>query len=209
MPNRLALTAIFLVVTFAVGFSLYSLKNSKETTDREAAALLTALPISEPPEISTARECVQIFYDRPKAAPDRMGRAYAIMLTNLLGHFPRYTTSMSPVEFYRKGQLDKCKANFYIGSTYENPLPAAFYADVLKTKSQMVWIGDSFWKLGQQLSKTFGVKFEKSEQEDKAHRRFVRAYLSPQSYQSHKRGENHGHRPRYFARSQEIVQAQC
>ena len=56
------------------------------------------------------------------------GEIHARMLANLLGHFP-VTYKASPVEKYRKGDVERYSATFYIGSTYDSPLPSAFTRD--------------------------------------------------------------------------------
>jgi uncharacterized protein YdaL len=173
MLKRFAFITIAISISIFIACGLAVATNtsrlSKDSTLRDATALMTPLVRTESPEIVISSDCLQVFYDRPKTSPDQLGRTYAIMLANLLGHFPRYVTSISPIESYRPGQLEKCKANFYIGTTYENHLPPVFSSDVRKTKNKIVWIGDSFWKLNKNLENTFGVKFVKSEQEDKSH----------------------------------------
>lgn len=107
-------------------------------------------------------KCVQIFYDRlPEASPTyNHGRAQAMLLENLIGHFPHIQQIIAPVESYQKDQLSRCAANFYLGSYYDNPVPEAFLQDVVTTPSAVVWMGYNFWQLGSEnLKNLWQVQF--------------------------------------------------
>src|SRR5262245_51355160 len=98
------------------------------------AALGIALMISCPQAALTAPKDrdpgpVLIFHD--SAGPyGWIGRLHARMLANLLGHFD-LSYRILPVESYRPGTLAQGGATFYLGNTFDNPLPAAFIEDVL------------------------------------------------------------------------------
>ena len=113
------------------------------------------------PSPAKAAECVNIFYDRSEDASYWMGRAYAIFLQNLLGHFPQLQQIVSPIELYRKGDTEKCRATFYLGSYFSSRIPQAFLEDYASTKVPVAWFGYSVWKLGDDLEKIFGYRFEK------------------------------------------------
>jgi len=69
---------------------------------------------------------ILVLYDAP--ANDQytnLGKAYAIMLYNLLAHF-NTTITMLPVQNYTAGMTEQYTATFYMGSYYANPIPAAF-----------------------------------------------------------------------------------
>jgi hypothetical protein len=67
-----------------------------------------------------------ILYDAPpNTAYTKLGMGYAIMLRNLLGHFDS-KVDMVAVQNYTAGQLSGYDATFYLGSYYDNPVPAAF-----------------------------------------------------------------------------------
>lgn len=103
-------------------------------------------------------QCVQVFYDSSPDPTYKFGRTHGLMLLNLLGHFPEYQRIIGPIEMYKKGNLDRCHASFYIGAVYNNTLPADFLADYKTTTRQIVWMGYNFWQLGAEFEATFGYK---------------------------------------------------
>ena len=174
LGQRIALGVVF-VLAFAVAAVIaihlnsdfsFSWSRDKALVNK-ARLLVTPSTFAEGPEIQIAKDC--IFYDQPTRADDHFGRTYAIMIANLLGHFPKYQTSILPIENYRSGELDRCYANFYVVAKYENRPPKSFYRDVVQTKSRMVWIGSAFWNLGPDVASVFGVNFKGIESEDRVH----------------------------------------
>ncbi len=121
-------------------------------------------PITPPPPITnidqtqvvTDGKCIQVFYDKSTDPNYTTGRGYALMLLNLLGHFPEFQQVTGPIELYKKGDLERCHASFYIGSFYNNVLPAAFIGDYLTTTKRVIWVGYSVWQLGLEFENTFG-----------------------------------------------------
>lgn len=121
-------------------------------------------PVDEPPiaagiddtQVVTDGKCIQVYYDKTKDPVYTAGRGYALMLLNLLGHFPEYQQVTGPIELYKKGDLERCHASFYIGSSYNNVLPAAFISDYLSTTKRVIWLGYSVWQLGLEFENTFG-----------------------------------------------------
>ena len=103
-------------------------------------------------------KCVQVYYDKTTASSYTIGKTYALMLLNLLGHFPDYQQTLSPIESYKNGDLEKCDANFYIGSSFDNPLPQAFLVDYKSTTKLVTWMGYNFWQLGPEFERTFGYR---------------------------------------------------
>lgn len=103
-------------------------------------------------------KCVQVFYDNSTDPTFKSGRTHALMLLNLLGHFPEYQRILGPIELYKTGNLERCHASFYIGSVFGNKLPAEFLTDYKKTTRQVVWLGYNFWQLGLSFEKTFGYR---------------------------------------------------
>lgn len=105
-------------------------------------------------------QCVQIFYDRSPDPAYAIGKTYAMFLQNLLAHFPRYQQVVGAIEDYRAGDLDRCKASFYIGSYFENKIPDAFFADYRTTARNVVWMGYSVWVPGEDyFGSLFGYKY--------------------------------------------------
>ena len=48
---------------------------------------------------------------------------------------------------YKAGDLDAYTAVVYLGSTYDEPLPAAFLDDVTATTKPVTWVYDNIWQL--------------------------------------------------------------
>lgn len=143
-------------------------------------ALLLILTLFSAPAIA-APKCVQIYYDVSPKENYWMGRTYAYMLQNLLGHFPEFQQIVSPIEEYQKGDLDKCAASIYIGSYFENAIPPAFLEDFRTTKRNVAWLGYSIWKLGNsELERIFGYRYlgltqlDKKNLDEKSHPTFYK-----------------------------------
>lgn len=74
-----------------------------------------------------------------------LGDVYAQQTANLAGHFGSVTTKK--VTAYTAGEVNNYTAAIYIGSTYDEPLPAAFLSDVATTTKPVVWAGSNIWQL--------------------------------------------------------------
>lgn len=121
--------------------------------------LLLLILLLAPVYANAAVPCVNVFYDR---GPDGywMGRAYATFLQNLLGHFPEFRQIVSPIELYRKGDIEACTATIYLGSYFENKIPQEFLDDFRKAKKNVAWLGYSIWKLGEaDMTRLFAHKY--------------------------------------------------
>src|SRR5579863_2979252 len=104
-----------------------------------------------------------ILYDNPANDPySKLGLMYAIMLSNLLGHF-NATVQIVPVQNYTSGMVNSNTVTFYIGDYYNNPLPAAFMNDVMTTKNTVVWFKYNLWQIAwnsaYNFNQTFGFSF--------------------------------------------------
>jgi uncharacterized protein YdaL len=122
------------------------------------------------PKIAEASECVHVYYDRSGGADYQLGETYAILLQNLLGHFPQFQQIVSPIERYQAGEIEQCRATFYIGSYFDNAIPEAFLSDFSKTRKSVAWLGYSIWKLGNdRLSKLFGYRYVRETVLDYSH----------------------------------------
>jgi uncharacterized protein YdaL len=90
-----------------------------------------------------------------------LGELYAIAAGNLAGHFGKVTAE--PVVSYVPGQLSNYTATIYIGSTYNEPIPAAFLNDVLATTQPVIWAADNVWQLsgaeGSPADQAFKAKY--------------------------------------------------
>jgi len=74
-----------------------------------------------------------------------LGELYATEAANLASHAGAWTAR--PVTSYTAGEIDRHSLTIYIGSTYDEPLPAAFLADVAAGRSPVLWLGDNIWQL--------------------------------------------------------------
>ncbi len=74
-----------------------------------------------------------------------LGEIYATMAGNLASHFGAWVAM--PVVSYVAGTLQQYSACIYIGSTYGEPLPAAFLTDVYAGTTKVIWIYDNIWQL--------------------------------------------------------------
>ena len=74
-----------------------------------------------------------------------LGELYAIAAGNLASHFGSVTAE--PVADYVSGQVNSYTATIYLGSTYNEPIPASFLSDVLATAKPVIWAGDNIWQL--------------------------------------------------------------
>ncbi|WP_245530041.1 DUF2334 domain-containing protein [Anaeromyxobacter dehalogenans] len=87
-----------------------------------------------------------------------MGELYAASVGNLVSHFGRWRAM--PVGRYRAGDLARHDAAVYVGSTYDEPLPAAFLTDVLEQRTPVLWVGDNLWALARHAgSERFQQRF--------------------------------------------------
>ena len=131
-----------------------------------AAAVITYVPS---PALIGPTHRVLVLYDEPQGlALQRLGKAYAIMLRNLIGHW-NPEVELQPVEQYSAGQLEKYDATMYIGSYFRGAtpallLPAALLADIDKTRKTFVWFKNNLDQLrrvqGLTLSQRFGFEFD-------------------------------------------------
>ncbi len=104
-----------------------------------------------------SKECVRVYYDH---GPEGywMGRTYAVFTQNLLGHFPELQQIIAPIETYKKNDIESCRATIYIGSYFNNTIPAAFFEDFQNTKKNVAWLGYNVWNLA--TDKIWGFKYQ-------------------------------------------------
>jgi uncharacterized protein YdaL len=74
-----------------------------------------------------------------------LGEVYATQTANLSSHFGSWTAA--PVTGYKAGDLTAYTAVIYLGSTYDEALPAAFLTDVAATTKPVTWVYDNIWQL--------------------------------------------------------------
>ncbi|MBG0833289.1 DUF2334 domain-containing protein [Planomonospora sp. ID67723] len=74
-----------------------------------------------------------------------LGELYATQTANLTGHFGTFTAM--PVSAYTAGAMKGFTAVVYVGSTYDEPLPQAFLADVRTADRPVIWLNHNIWQL--------------------------------------------------------------
>lgn len=122
-------------------------------------AVILALAVAPSPARAQLGPSVLVLYDAPANSPySKLGRAYAIMLTNLLGRWDAKVTLQS-VEGYRAGMVNDHRATFYLGSHYDNPLPPSLLSDVASTSNTVVWFRYNLWQLQQVAGVDPAAKF--------------------------------------------------
>ena len=127
--------------------------STKETTFATLGILLLLATPAAAQETSSydanldGRLDVQILYDNTGPFAD-LGIIYAEMLMNLLGHFPSVDAHSIATGEYQAGDMLANEVTFYIGSTYDAALPAAFTADFWTTDRPLIWFGYNLWKIG-------------------------------------------------------------
>jgi uncharacterized protein YdaL len=86
-----------------------------------------------------------------------LGELYATGTGNLVSHFGPWKAE--PVSQYQAGQISQYTATIYIGSTYDEPLPATFLDDVYNATRPVIWIYDNIWQLTNRYPATFQPKY--------------------------------------------------
>lgn len=123
------------------------------------AFLVVAIALAPAAFSPAAHAGVLVLYDyRPADSFGKLGKAYAIMLRNLLGHFTTSVTLM-PVQNYTAGAMAASDATFYIGAYYDNPLPAAFLSDAAATAKPIVWFRHNIWQLAWDTTYNFSARY--------------------------------------------------
>ncbi len=108
---------------------------------------------------ATNPQCVNILHDDTAGAKDGKGSINAIYLANLLGHWPAYEVRVRPVQNYKAGMSDACKATFYIGSFESTAVPKAFLHDYFATRRSIVWMGFGTERLDHDaFQRSFGLE---------------------------------------------------
>lgn len=74
----------------------------------------------------------------------QIGELYATYAANLTGHFGTFRAH--PVGSYSPGELAGYTAAIYVGSTYNELIPAAFMNDMMNGSTPVVWLGYNIWE---------------------------------------------------------------
>ncbi|TDE85811.1 MULTISPECIES: polysaccharide deacetylase family protein [Deinococcus] len=124
---------------------------------------LADLALETPETLTNApRRTVRVYYSDPLPAssPYRDGGSFhALMLRNLLGQYANVDVELRPISQYQAGAALSSRRTFYIGTVYDEPIPAAFLDDV-KAGAPVTWIGYNLWELGSGLE-GLGLSYRK------------------------------------------------
>lgn len=85
-----------------------------------------------------------------------LGELYAIGTANLASHFGSWTAKAAAA--YTCGELKNYSAAIYLGSTFDEPLPACLLDDVLASTHPVIWAYYNVWQLAAR-SPTFGTTY--------------------------------------------------
>jgi uncharacterized protein YdaL len=86
-----------------------------------------------------------------------LGELYAINVGALVSHFGTWTAK--PASQYVAGELSAYAGAVYVGSTFDEPLPAAMLDDVLAGTRPVVWIDYNIWQLAARAPGGFGASY--------------------------------------------------
>ena len=89
-----------------------------------------------------------------------IGGLHARMLANLMGHF-KLGVKFAPVDHYNPGDIERHKATFYLGTVFDNPLPAAFKREVMATTKPVCWFNFNLWQIADtNFQSKYGFRFD-------------------------------------------------
>jgi uncharacterized protein YdaL len=110
----------------------------KIATPVAAVQVKSAPPFAMAMAMGTGLKTLILYDYRPENVYGKLGKAYAIMLSNLLGHFNAEITLL-PVNDYVAGSVNNYDATFYLGSYFGNIVSPAFLQDAKTTANTVVW----------------------------------------------------------------------
>lgn len=93
--------------------------------------------------------CVNVYHDEAFEGERDRGPINAIMLANLLGHWPKYEIRVRPIQKYTPSDLEACKATLYLGTSTDPEIPNAFLRDFFTSRKRLAWVGFGIEKLDQ------------------------------------------------------------
>jgi uncharacterized protein YdaL len=147
-PSSLtAAEAVTVASALAAAKATAEQEESSSTAARVLAASAAALALSAsstgPVQAATTPSTL-VLYDTT-GQWGWLGEMYAIMAANLASHFGSWTAM--PVVSYTSGTIKNYSAVIYIGSTYGEPVPTIFLADVSTATTPVIWMYDNIWQL--------------------------------------------------------------
>lgn len=93
---------------------------------------------------SGPRRRVLVLYDTAGHYAAYAGQV-AVLAANFASHFARPVRQ--PVKAYRRGEIARYSAVVYVGTSYGQPLPKAFLADVRAGRRPVLWLGGNAYQL--------------------------------------------------------------
>lgn len=105
------------------------------------------------PQATAPVRTVRVYYSDPLPAssPYRDGGSFhALMLKNLLGQYDNVQVISRPISQYVAGDAASSLRTFYIGTVFDEKIPASFLQDVA-AGAPVSWIGYNVWELGSSL----------------------------------------------------------
>jgi len=93
-----------------------------------------------------------------------IGGLHARMLANLMGHF-KLGVKFVPVDNYNPGDIERYRATFYLGTVFDNPLPAAFKREVMASSKPVCWFNFNLWQIADATFQSkYGFRFDSIDQ---------------------------------------------
>jgi uncharacterized protein YdaL len=128
----------------------------KAIPHRAAAAVVPSAPAPALAAAVAASASTLVLYDTT-GTWGWLGELYAAGIGTLVSHFGGWTSK--PVSAYQAGDMNQFTAVVYVGSTFDEPIPAAFLQDVIGGSKPVVWLYDNVWQLADyaaNFSSTYG-----------------------------------------------------
>lgn len=91
------------------------------------------------------------------ATTEDAAKVYAQMVMNLVGGIRDVNPVMKPVSQYQAGDAQNSKHTIYIGSTFDNAVPAALIQDIA-AGAHVTWVNYNIWQMGTILS-NLGISY--------------------------------------------------
>jgi uncharacterized protein YdaL len=87
-----------------------------------------------------------------------LSKTYATFIGNLVGRYPELKITSKAISDYKAGDAQKSKRTFYIGSYYDEAVPAALQTDIAGG-APVTWMNYNLWRLDATTMTKLGLKF--------------------------------------------------
>jgi uncharacterized protein YdaL len=132
-----------------------NVSNVDAPSDVETAAIT---PVVTP--LTPTNEVV-ILYSNVSNSPypyTDLSKTYATFIGNLVGRYPELKITTKAINEYQAGDAQKSKRTFYIGSYYDEAVPAALQTDIAGG-APVTWMNYNLWRLDASTMTKLGLKF--------------------------------------------------